>query len=83
MYTVTIKGFETEWQAKEFVYWYEGSAEQNMSDHLGIIDNNPEPCTSSMDCDLQKTYDKGKLRVVNNNVDLYLKISYESESMLE
>lgn len=83
MYTVTIKGFETEWQAREFVHWYEGCAEQDMSDHLGIIDDNPEPYTSSMYCDLQKTYDKGKLRVVNNNVDLYLKIIYESESMLE
>ncbi len=48
------------------------------------IDDNPEPRTSSMDCDIRKTYDKGKLHVVNNNVDLYLEISYEdAESVLE
>ena len=76
MYTVTIKGFETEWQAKEFVSWYEGCAEQEMSDHLGLIDQS-EPRTSGMYCDIKKTYDKGQLKLENNNIDLHLKIYYE------
>lgn len=47
---------------------------------LHIIDNNPEPRTSSIDCDIQKTYEKGKLQIVNNNIDLFLEINYEESS---
>lgn len=84
MYTVTVKGFETEWQARQFVHWYEGSGEQQLWDWVGCRDDQPEPRTSSMNCDIRKTYDKGKLHLVDNNVDLYLEMSYEdAASVLE
>jgi len=36
-YQVTIGGFLTKKQAKEFLTWYEGGGEQAFYDHLDII----------------------------------------------
>lgn len=73
MHTVTVKGFDTEDQALEFVRWYESYGEQVIAGHLF----DTHPFLKGMPCDIQKTYKKNKLPVVNNNVDLHLKMDYE------
>jgi hypothetical protein len=42
MYSVTIKGFKTAEQAKEFLNWYEGGGEQQFYEHLDIVELSPD-----------------------------------------
>ena len=37
MFKITIGGFKTKKQAKEFLDWYEGGGEQQFYEHLDII----------------------------------------------
>jgi hypothetical protein len=45
-FKVTLTGFKTKEQAKEFLKWYEGGGEQEFYDHLDIVGKNPDDgCT--------------------------------------
>lgn len=70
-FTLTIRGFKTAEQVKEFASWYEGQGEQDASvwfecrQEEGILD------VKYMNVDLKKS----KFQIdENNNMDLYLKI---------
>lgn len=52
MYNVLIKGFKSPEAAEEFIRWYEGQGEQDIT----IWFDSQHPPVESQVCDVEKTY---------------------------
>lgn len=76
MYSVKVCGFNTEEEARQFIQWYEGQAEQDIDIWLECRRNEGLIETTGMLTDVKKTY---PITFVDNQAELHINCSYRKE----